>query len=203
VSSADIPFERIASVFDVIATPKGRSNGFLDLAAELRRFRASLPQDEADGIELGFEDDTVMIVKGDPERLAFAFRSLLGHLLAVRSTDAPLKVSINVLRGRAFVNIVLTTPDSAAIVAGLAEPPSDGQPAQRDEIAHIESLAFAVATHAVDAVRAVLRAYRAKLEVTEHEGKVLVSMGGLRIVPLIASAKGAVSEPRGSNEVSA
>jgi hypothetical protein len=90
LSSADLPYERIASVFDVVALPKGRK-GFLDLAAELRRFRMSLPQDEADGMELGFEDDVVIIVRGDPERLAFAFRSLLGHLLAVRFHRRPVE----------------------------------------------------------------------------------------------------------------
>ena len=202
LSSADLPYERIASVFDVISAPRGRK-GFLDLAAELRRFRASLPQDEADAMELGFGDDAV-IVKGDPERLAFAFRSLLGHLLAVRSTDAPLKVSIDVSpHRRAFVNIVLTTRDSASIVAGLTEASSDGQAAQPDQIAFVESRAFAVATHAVDAVRIVIKAHGGKLEVTGQDGKVLVSMGGLRLMPLIASAKGAVSEPRGSDEVSA
>jgi hypothetical protein len=78
LSSADLPYERIASVYAVIAAPKSR-NGFLDLAAELRRFRASLPQDETFGMEFGFGDDVVTIVRGDPERLAFAFRSLLGQ----------------------------------------------------------------------------------------------------------------------------
>jgi hypothetical protein len=154
-------------------------------------------------MELGFEDDVVMIVRGDPERLAFAFRSLLGHLLAVRSTDAPLKVSLDVLRGRAFVNIVLTTRDSASIVAGLTEASSVGQAAQPDQIARVESLAFAVATHAVDAIRIVIKAHGGKLQVTRQEAKVFVSMGGLRLMPLTASAKSTVSEPRGSNEVSA
>jgi GAF domain-containing protein len=200
LSIANIPYERVASVFDVVAAPKGR-NGFLDLAAELRRFRASLPKDEADGMELEFGDDAV-IVRGDPERLAFAFRSLLGHLLAVGSTGAPLKVSIGALRGRAFVNIVLTTRDSASIVAGLTEVSSEGQAAQPDQIARVESLAFAVATHAVDAIRIVLKAHGGKLQVTGQDGKVLVSIAGLRLVPLTASAKGAVSEPGGSNEVS-
>ena len=89
-------------------------------------------------MELGFGDDVVMIVRGDPERLAFAFRSLLGHLLAVRSTDAPFKVSIDVSRGRAFVNIVLTARDSASVVAGLTEASPDGQAAQPDQIARVE-----------------------------------------------------------------
>ena len=153
-------------------------------------------------MELGFGNGAV-IVRGDPERLAFAFRSLLGHLLAVRSTDAPLKVSIDVSGGRAFVNIVLTAHDSASIAAGLAEASSDAQAAQPDQIALVESLAFAVATHAVDAVRQVIKAHGGKLAVTGQDGKVLVSMGGLRLAPRIASAKGAVSEPGGSDEVSA
>ena len=46
LSSADLPYERIASVFDVVAAPKGR-NGFLDLAAECgasgRLFRRMRP----------------------------------------------------------------------------------------------------------------------------------------------------------------
>jgi hypothetical protein len=189
-------------VFDVVAAPKGR-DAFLNLAAELRRFRASLPQDEADGMELGFGDDLMMIVRGDPERLAFAFRSLLGHLLAVRSIDAPLKVSLDASRGRAFVNIVLTARDSASVVAGLTEASPDGPAAQPDQIAFVESLAFAVATHAVDAIRIVLKAHGAKLRVTGQDGKVHVSAGGLRLVPLTVSAKAAVSKPRGSDEVSA
>jgi hypothetical protein len=89
-----------------------------------------------------------------------------------------LKVSIDVSRGRAFVNIVLTARDGASVVAGLAEASPDGQAAQPDQIAQVESLAFAVATHAVDAVRIVLKAHGGKLQVTGQDGKVLVSMGG-------------------------
>lgn len=200
LSSADLPYERIASVFDVIAAPRGR-NGILDLAAELRRFRASLPGDDADALELGFGDDAVL-VKGDPERLAFAFRSLLGHLLSVRSADTQLQVSIEALRGKVSVNVALTTTNSASIVAGLLEPSSDEQATQRDRIAHVESLAFSVATHAIDAVRKVIKAHRGLLEITEREGKVLVTIGGLLLVPSIASAK-AVSEAPSSDGVSA
>ena len=60
-----------------------------------------------------------------------------------------------------------------------------------------------MATHAVDAIRIVIKAHGGKLQVTGQDGKVLVSVGGLRLTPLTASAKGAVSKPRGSNEVSA
>jgi GAF domain-containing protein len=200
LSSADLPYERIASVFDVIAAPRGR-NGFLDLAAELRRFRDSLPEDDADALELGFADDP-MIVKGDPERLAFAFRSLLGHLLSIRSADTQLQVSIETLRGKVFVNVALTTTNSASIVAGLLESSSDEKAPQRDRIACVESLAFSVATHAVDAVRKVVKAHRGLLEITEREGKVFVTIGGLLLAPSITSAK-AVSEAPSSDGVSA
>jgi PAS domain-containing protein len=196
VSSADLPYERIASVFDVIAAPRGR-DGFLDLAAELRRFQASLPEDDADAMELGFRDDPV-IVKGDPQRLSFAFRSLLGHLLAVRSPGAKLKVSIDASSGKAFVNIAVATLDSVSTVAGLAEASPDGPVVQRDRIARVESLAFSVATHAIDAVRKVIKAHRGQLEIREHEGKVLVSIAGLRLLPRTASA-----QDRGSSEVPA
>jgi hypothetical protein len=89
-----------------------------------------------------------------------------------------LKVSIDASRGKAFVNIVLTARDSASVVASLTEASPDEQAALPDQIALVESLAFAVATHAVDAIRIVLKAHGGKLQVTGQDGKVLVSVGG-------------------------
>lgn len=188
LACADLPYERIASVFDVMLAPKLR-HGFLDLAGELRRFRGALPPDEADSVQLDYEDDRTVIVVGDPERLAFVFRSLVGHLLAVRASDSPLKVSISVSQGRAFVNLAVSARDSASVAAGLTDVTPDEQNRPQDQIAHVESLAFAVATHAVDAIRKVIRAHRGKLTVERQNDEVIVCVGGLPVLPEGASTK--------------
>ncbi|UVC12307.1 hypothetical protein IHQ71_29205 (plasmid) [Rhizobium sp. TH2] len=198
LSRADLPFERIASVFDVVSAPK-RRNGFLDLAAELRRFWSLLPDDEVEHIELGFEPDKMLVVRGDPERLAFAFRSLLGHLLAVGTAESPLRVSLEEVGSKAFVKIVLTTQNSASIVSALSEEPLDSN--QPDQIARVESMAFEVATHATEAVRKVMRAHAARLEVRREGGRTLVILGGMRIIRLEKSDKDSVDHSPGFEEV--
>lgn len=197
--SADIPYERIACVHDVLAAPL-RRHGVLDLAGELRRFRDLLPEDEARAVKLRSIDDAV-VVKGDPERLSFVFRSLLGHLLAVRAPETDLHISLAVSNGEAVVNITLGGANSAAVAADIAKTAEDVKAATRDVIAYAEARAVAAAAHGMEAVRKVIEAHGGRLlQPTERDGEVHVTICALPLATseMVGRAKALTGEPHAS-----
>src|SRR5262249_10469301 len=144
----------------------------------LRRFRDSLPDDDARAVKLKVVDDAV-VVRGDPERLAFAFRSLLGHLLAVRVPQTQLYISLAVSNGEAVMNITLSGANSA-VVADLTKTAEDVKAATRDAIACAEARAVAAAAHGMEAVRRVIEAHGGRLLLPiERDGELHVTICAL------------------------
>jgi PAS domain-containing protein len=160
IATADLPYERIASVHDVIATPL-RDYSVLNLTAALQQFRNALSPDDAGKVKLDLPDHLV-VVKADPERLSFALRSLLGYLLALRLPEVELDISLSTSRGKARLEIVLkgAPPDA---VAKLEMHP-DAAASTRDEIAYAEARAVAAAGHGLEAVDAVVKAHGGQLQ---------------------------------------
>ncbi|MGP0089136.1 MAG: PAS domain-containing protein [Xanthobacteraceae bacterium] len=158
---ADIPYERVASVYDVVTEPR-RGKGILDIRALLLRFSEALPENERKALRLDLPPDGPLAVKGDPERLAFAFRSLLGHLLYIRLPAALLRVHLTAGGGTATVEIVLdgANPDAAAMGSEIDH---NAEVTTRDQIAYAERLAFSAAALGFDAVRAVIEAHGGEL----------------------------------------
>jgi PAS domain-containing protein len=180
LAKADLPYERIAWIHDILVEPV-RRNGVLNLATELRQFRDSLPKDDALAIKLQFDEDNV-VVKGDPERLSFALRSLLGHLLAVRTPEAQVQISLVASHGEAEVNITLTCSDDLLVKAGISKTPEKRDASQRDEIAFAEARAFAIASHGIEAIRKIVEAHGGQLsQPYERAGEVHVTISSLRL----------------------
>ena len=178
MTMADIPYERVACVHDVIAEPR-RSRGILDLRAELLRFRKALPANEAEALRLDLPDGA-LVVKGDPERLSFAFRSLLGHLLYVSPPGGQLEVCLKARGDTATVDIVLAGANIDAAVSGSEADEADAKAATGDKIAYAERLAFSAAAHGFDAVRAVIAAHGGELrQSTGSAGELRLSISRL------------------------
>src|SRR5262249_10122239 len=148
IATADLPYERITCVHDVIAKPL-RDYGVLNLSAALRQFCNALSPDDAGRVRLDLPDHLV-VVKADPGRLSFALRSLLGYLLALRLPEAELYISLSTSRGKARLQIELkgAPPD---VVARLHTTPEDVKASTRDEIAYAEARAIAAAAHGLEA----------------------------------------------------
>jgi PAS domain-containing protein len=178
IAAADVPYERIASVHDVIAAPL-REYSVLNLSASLQQFRDTLSADDARKVRLDIPDRLV-VVKADPERLSFALRSLLGYLLALRLPDAELHISLLASRGRAGLEIELN-PVPPDVVARLDVSPEDVTTSTRDEIAYAEARAFAAAAHGLDAVDAVVKAHGGQLHQAFADRRVCFIISNLRV----------------------
>ena len=190
LTTADIPYERIASVNDVLAEPL-RRHSVLNLAQELRQFKSLLPEDDAAAVTLKNVDSAV-VVQGDPERLSFAFRSLLGYLLAVRVPEGRLCISLITADGEAAASITLRGADNASVSAAIARTPEEVKAATRDEIAYAEASAVAVALHGLEAIRAVIEAHGGRLlQRTAADGEVHLVIDNLRL-----AASGEAEETR-------
>jgi hypothetical protein len=94
IGKADITFERLAEGLGAIKQPV-RERVRVDLRACLADIVTGLPA--RDQLHINYpEPGSPLIVVGDPGRLRFAFRSILGYLLRRRSDDdgSPTKIEV-------------------------------------------------------------------------------------------------------------
>lgn len=177
IAMADLTYERIACVYDAIATPL-RRHGVLNVGAMLLQYQRLLPADDARALKLEIPEAPIM-VDGDPERLSFAMRSLLGYLLALSHPGMQLWVSVSASQHKALVAVELTGVPSN-LVARLDRLPEGENDLTADKIAYAENRAVAVAAHGLKAVRAVVTAHGGHLgQYFGDDGTVYFKISGL------------------------
>lgn len=180
IDLADLPYERIGSVYDVMQTPlRATSLLVLDLASTIRVFMNSRPPNDVEMVELTLPGS--LIVKADPPRLSFALRSLLGYLLAFQLPEMRLRVSLSRSANSADIDIRLIGVPSN-LIARLESPSGTEWASTSDKIAYAEARAVAAAAHGLEAVKTVVEAHGAKLHQDfEHDGAVHFVISGLQL----------------------
>jgi PAS domain-containing protein len=179
ITTADLPYERIACAYDMITTQLHQYS-VLNLWAMLLLFQSSLPPDDARVVKLNIPDDPI-IVKSDPKRLSFALRSLLGYLLTLRLPGAQLEVSLYTSQIEATVEIKLTGAPND-VVARLDRTPEHNS--TTDKIADADALAVAAAAHGLEAIQAVIKAHDGELRQSfVQDREVRFTIRGLRLAP--------------------
>ncbi|HVR57018.1 MAG TPA: hypothetical protein VMT72_09340 [Pseudolabrys sp.] len=195
ITTADLPYERIACVYDVMEIPL-RQHSVLNLGGMLRRFQNSLPSDDARVVQLTILDDPI-VVKADPERLSFALRSLLGYLLALRLPETRLQVSLSKSQAKAMVEIELKGVPCDR-VARLDRTPEEERASTGDEIAYAEARAVAAAAHGLEAVQAVVKEHGGQMRQSfGQDREVYFAISGLGLAPSGRSRRGSRSDKRG------
>jgi PAS domain-containing protein len=147
IAKADITFERLAEGIGARQVPK-REDRAVALGGILAEVRAALP--ESDGTRLHIDAEGDSLVTGDRGRLAFALRTLLGHMLA-RDTGE-VNVKLRHVNGQAELGLSGTELPSTTEAAA----PEDA----------VRAAALEAAAHGQDSVRAVLAAHGGSLEPT-------------------------------------
>ncbi len=162
LTMAKIPYERVASVYDVISQPRRRTSE-LDLTAELLRFRDALPANEAATLTLDVPDGP-LLVGGDPERLSFALRSLLGYPLSISSADNLLRARLTANGAVAEIEVVLQHAIASMATIESEVDEVDGGDGGRDQIAYAESRAHALSGHGLGVIRVVVEAHNGEIQ---------------------------------------
>lgn len=106
IGKADITFERLAQGIDIRRYPK-RTDKPVELARCVARVIEALPEREQKVIAWQTGSPAGQ-VSGDPERLEFVFRSLLAHLVRVRSDDGRVAIALAYENGTACLDFALT-----------------------------------------------------------------------------------------------
>jgi PAS domain-containing protein len=167
LSKTDITYERLTATLAMQseAIREGERVPF-SLAAGLQSIAASLPEEDVKALRLEIPDE-LPLLRADPERLRFALRSAVGHLLCIRGPDG--EVALRARDGDGRVDVELELTDSPESVEEPAPPPREG-----DVIRELEQEARATVELASSAIKAVVEA---------HDGRFLreVTSDGIRI----------------------
>ena len=162
LNKADITYERLASTLTVYLDPEIPPQ-LVDAVGLLQRCIRDLPQEDiaqCDLSELNAADaPNAFLVRGWPNQLGFAFRSVLGHLLIQRAPSAKVTIS---LRGssKARLRITLSLTDGTSL-DWLASTPSD-------PIAAAEFKARETATLAPDAIEHAIARHGGRFSTGAH-----------------------------------
>ncbi|WP_207483961.1 PAS domain-containing protein [Arenibaculum pallidiluteum] len=173
ISLAHLTYERIALEHDVMREPIRFQVGF-DVADVLARTSASISDNEC--LNMAGVGDGVALAYGDPERFAFAVRSVFGFIFAVREPSTEISVSL-CRRTNLFdvVFVAVVRPDLQAFEIPLARKSKDAL----DAVSRAERLALSIASLGLEAVESVIIAHGATLR-TERNGPVVqVRFAGL------------------------
>jgi PAS domain-containing protein len=150
LGKADITYERLATTLSVHQEPD-RPPQIFDVMDVLRQAVGDLPDDDIRHCDLTALVDTKerkpFLIKGWPDQLGFAFRSVLGYLFFYRSADSRVSVALSD-SDTGKLNILLSVP----ITPGLREPEKP-----TDRISNAELRAHAATTLAPDAVQLAVR----------------------------------------------
>jgi PAS domain-containing protein len=147
LTKADLTFERLSETLMVRQQPLEQSTRF-DVLALLRQEIEILPSDDAIAVSMDAPSCNAFFVSGWPDRLGFAFRSLLGAVLAVRG-DATVRIEAMVdSRGWLVVKIAVPGGQWYAPAVDQEDPIAEGAERARQMVALApEAIASAVAQH--------------------------------------------------------
>jgi hypothetical protein len=160
LAKTDITYERLAIGLDIQLTqlkPVNRKVAF-DLRNALNRFRNALPTVDREALSLTVPDSTPALW-GDPERLTFALRTTIGHLLAIRLPEALVNLTVADAPGCVSLRIELTASRSPAF--------ADNTGSDDDPIGHAEAMALAAVGHALKPARVVIEGHGG--QITAHD----------------------------------
>jgi len=126
IGKADITFERLAEGLAAAKTPM-RTSVPVDLCTEVKRTVDAFPARDRKQIDLHLNPPALM--NGDPGRLGFLLRSIIGYLVQARPNleDTPTPIKIDV--GTECTSVILELR-----VVGLPSSPSNGDESSVDPI---------------------------------------------------------------------
>ena len=130
---ADLTFERLSDSLTAHSDPDAAAEPF-DVLALLRQVVGSLPQDDAVTIELRLPEDRGFAIRGWPERLAYAFRSVLGFLL-LSGREERIVVAAQVGDSGALRIEMRARRPSAPPASAAADPIAQGEEQARQMVA--------------------------------------------------------------------
>jgi PAS domain-containing protein len=148
LSKADLTFERLSDSLTVRQDPVEPPSLF-DVLELLRQSMGSLPADDADAVELSLPEPMTFVIEGWPDRLGFAFRSLLGYLLLSRGAG---RVAATAAFGASGELLMAFTPprdaEPACLWPDAADPIAEGEERARQMVAlSPEAIQHAVEQH--------------------------------------------------------
>ena len=161
LAKADITFERLSETLSVHQPPEVARCSF-DVIQLLRHIIDDFPEDDAKCIAI--EEPTALHfeIMGWPDRLSFVFRSLLAHMLTLRSS-----------RGR--VEIVTLLADSGDLcltlkLSNTVTHESAAPPGKSDPLALAQRRAREMASLALDTLVAIAKRHNGTLSRTIAQG---------------------------------
>ena len=126
LAKTDITYERLASSLEAISEPQRQTKlGPLSLQSVLQDFVNTLPKHDEYSLVLDVPAD-LPPVRADSERMAFALRSIVSYLLAIRAPDAQVDVRAWIEGERVSLSATLRSQSSRGSSDGPAVPFSDG-----------------------------------------------------------------------------
>jgi PAS domain S-box-containing protein len=159
LDKADITYERLASTLSVREVPDRPAEVF-DVIAVLRESIVDLPEEDVACCELDDLGFAPFLISGWPEQMKFAFRSLLGHLLLHRPSNA--KVSIRLANAaEGGLTMLLSVPK-------LRE--ANETEEARDRISIAAHRASVTASLAPEAVGAAVSRHHGHFSLDEQDG---------------------------------
>jgi PAS domain-containing protein len=147
LSKADLTFERLSETLTARQAPVEPSTRF-DALALLRHEIEVLTAEDAEAVDRSSLPEDSFLLSGWPERLGFAFRSLLGAVLALRG-EQPVQVAAEICaKGRLVIRFALPTVPPDFLGPADADPIAEGEKRARQMVALApEAVASAVEQH--------------------------------------------------------
>jgi signal transduction histidine kinase len=162
IGKADITYERLANTLSLRQEPD-RPSQIFDVIDMLRNAVGDLPDDDIRQCDLTDLVDTKtrkpFLIKGWPDQLGFAFRSLLGYLFLQRPTDSRVNIALS-NNSAGNLSILLSVPMSTGL-------PKADQPT--DRISKAERRAHDATAIAPDAVQLAVRRHGGDFQVHDRD----------------------------------
>jgi PAS domain-containing protein len=175
IGKADITFERLAEGLEIRRYPV-RTMAPLDFGRCVAREVSLLPARDQDLIDM-VQDQRDHPVNGDAERLEFVVRSLLAHLIRVRSDEGRVSVSLSSGNGKVVLSFTLSDAMPAA--------PAESRTRRVHDIMwRAVRIAREDASLALEAVRLVIEKHDGSLETgatSEGDDYAVLPWAGFRI----------------------